>query len=159
MLDKTLKDLKQTYSLDDSDFFTTMDGQLIVKRTGIEKIQQSQGIYPVLELVDSRPDYAVVKAVFNEFQTFGSAIRGDFGTVIKTKEDGTPYSYEGIKGSTSSYYVVETAEKRALSRLVLKFIGLYQHNVFGEDENEQEFIPSTKAKKGKTSKLSEKLVS
>ena len=39
-------------------------------------------------------------------------------------------------GSTNTYYVVEMAEKRAMSRAVLKLAGLYSLGVFGEDESE-----------------------
>ena len=53
-------------------------------------------------------------------QTFGSALKGvDFKT-----------------GNTNSWYVIEMAEKRAMSRAVLKLTGFYELGVFGEDESE-----------------------
>ena len=39
-------------------------------------------------------------------------------------------------GSTNSWYVIELAEKRALSRATLKMTGLYEQGVFGQDESE-----------------------
>jgi hypothetical protein len=40
-------------------------------------------------------------------------------------------------GNTNSHYVLEMAEKRAMSRLVLKQTGFYELGVFGEDESEE----------------------
>ena len=53
-------------------------------------------------------------------ETFGSALKGN------TFKDGT----------TNSWYVMEMAEKRAMSRAVLKLAGFYELGVFGEDESE-----------------------
>ena len=39
-------------------------------------------------------------------------------------------------GTTNSWYVAEMAEKRAMSRAVLKLTGFYELGVFGEDESE-----------------------
>ena len=53
-------------------------------------------------------------------QTFGSALKGaDFKS-----------------GNTNTWYVMEMAEKRAMSRAVLKLTGFYELGVFGEDESE-----------------------
>lgn len=39
------------------------------------------------------------------------------------------------KDNCISKHLVEMAEKRALSRAVLKLTNLYEHGVFGEDED------------------------
>ena len=39
-------------------------------------------------------------------------------------------------GNTTTWYVMEMAEKRAMSRAVLKLTGFYELGVFGEDESE-----------------------
>jgi hypothetical protein len=53
-------------------------------------------------------------------QTFGSALKG-----------------AGFKdGNCNTWYVMEMAEKRAMSRAVLKLTGFYELGVFGEDESE-----------------------
>ena len=39
-------------------------------------------------------------------------------------------------GNTNTWYVLEMAEKRAMSRAVLKLTGFYELGVFGEDEAE-----------------------
>ena len=53
-------------------------------------------------------------------ETFGSALKGN--------------SFKD--GNTNTWYVLEMAEKRALSRAVLKMTGFYELGVFGEDESE-----------------------
>ena len=53
-------------------------------------------------------------------ETFGSALKGD--------------NYKD--GNCNSWYVAEMAEKRALSRAVLKLTGFYELGVFGEDESD-----------------------
>ena len=55
-----------------------------------------------------------------KIQTFGSAIKG---TNFKD-------------GNCNSWYVAEMAEKRAMSRAVLKLTGFYELGVFGEDESD-----------------------
>ena len=77
------------------------------------------------EIVKCEKDFCVMKAIAIKgkeiIQTFGSALKG-----------------EGFKdGNTMSWYVVEMAEKRAMSRAVLKMTGLYELGVFGEDESEE----------------------
>lgn len=98
----------------------------IVTRTGIEKIQAVKGI-EVEYLVESLdPAFVVIRAIgtmedeegkTHRIETFGSAT---------TKNNRNPYA-------------VEMAEKRALSRCVLKLVGLYREkDVIGEDERPQE---------------------
>tara|TARA_B100001093_G_C26817347_1_gene1010339 strand:+ start:1757 stop:2140 length:384 start_codon:yes stop_codon:yes gene_type:complete len=97
---------------------------LIITRSGIEKIQAIENIHINYEVVECIPNFAVVKATAikdaNTIQTFGSALKG------------TTYK----DGNTNTWYVMEMAEKRALSRAVLKLTGFYELGVFGEDESE-----------------------
>ena len=97
----------------------------IITRSGIEKIQANLQIYCEYEVIKCEPHFAVVKAlgeITDEkfVQTFGSALKGN------TFKD----------GNTNSWYVMEMAEKRAMSRAVLKLAGFYELGVFGEDESE-----------------------
>ena len=97
----------------------------IITRGGIEKIQANMNIYIEYVVVKCEPNFAVVKAkgeIIDEkfIQTFGSALKG------KSYTD----------GNTNSWYVMEMAEKRAMSRAVLKLAGFYSLGVFGEDESE-----------------------
>ena len=65
--------------------------------------------------------YAYFEKEDHPIQTFGSALKG------KSYQD----------GNTNSWYVMEMAEKRALSRAVLQLTGFYELGVFGEDESEE----------------------
>ncbi len=110
---------------------------LIITRQGIDKIQAKEKIFISYEAVTSTPEFCVVKAIAKKdnanIQTFGSAKYGS-----KTWVDGL----DGAKGkwnetgNTSTWYVMEMAEKRAMSRAVLKLTGFYELGVFGEDESE-----------------------
>ena len=98
----------------------------IITRTGIEKIQYANEIKVSFELMSVPPqkDFAVVKAVATKgdttIETFASALFG-----------------KGREGNVTTLYVVEMAEKRALSRAVLKLSGAYKHGVYGQDESEE----------------------
>ena len=96
----------------------------IITRAGIDKIQANIDINIVYEVIRCEPSFAVVKAKAKmgnkEIETFGSALKG------KSYTD----------GNTNSWYVMEMAEKRAMSRAVLKLAGFYELGVFGEDESE-----------------------
>ena len=97
---------------------------VIITRTGIDKIQAVEQISIDYEVIRCEPNFAVFKANAEKegkkIQTFGSALKGD------TFKD----------GNCNSWYVAEMAEKRALSRAVLKLTGFYELGVFGEDESE-----------------------
>tara|TARA_R100001594_G_scaffold44966_1_gene77495 strand:+ start:1426 stop:1809 length:384 start_codon:yes stop_codon:yes gene_type:complete len=111
------------YGLEKEDIFKHQH-YLIITRSGIEKIQAKENIHINYEVVKAEPNFAAVKATAikesNTIQTFGSALKGS--------------SFKD--GNTNSYYVLEMAEKRALSRAVLKLTGFYELGVFGEDESE-----------------------
>jgi hypothetical protein len=94
---------------------------LILTRSGIEKIMALSKIEVNYEVIKCEPNFAAVKAYNDKLQTFGSALKG------ATFKD----------GNTNSWYVLEMAEKRAMSRLVLKQTGFYELGVFGEDESEE----------------------
>lgn len=123
MKTEKLKELYQKYELSKDDFFKHQH-YIIITRSGIEKIQAMENISIDYEVVRCEPNFAVVKAITKQggvtLQTFGSALKGE--------------SYAA--GNTNSWYVMEMAEKRAMSRAVLKMTGFYQHGVFGEDESE-----------------------
>jgi hypothetical protein len=111
--------LYKQFDLTEKDVFKHQH-YLIIARSGIEKIQAISGIEVNYEVVRCEPDFAAVKAYNSKLQTFGSAIKG------KSFKD----------GNTNSYYVLEMAEKRAMSRLVLKQTGFYALGCFSEDESE-----------------------
>ena len=118
-----LNTLYKKYNLEKDDFFKHQH-YTIITRAGIEKIQAIVSIAISYEVINCEPHFAVFKAKASgkeqTLETFGSALKG-----------------EGYKdGNTITSYVAEMAEKRAMSRAVLKMTGFYELGVFGEDESE-----------------------
>lgn len=116
--EQKVKILYEKYGLDKEDVYRSKN-YLIITRQGIEKIQGQENLKVKFDVIRCEPDYAVFKAYNNELETFGSAKHGDFKN-----------------GNTITWYVAEMAEKRALSRFVLKATKLYELGFFGEDESE-----------------------
>ena len=118
-----LVELYKKYDLQSSDVFKHQHF-VIITRSGIDKIQAIENIDINYEVIRCEPNYAVFKANAEKegkkIQTFGSALKGD------TFKD----------GNCNSWYVAEMAEKRAMSRAVLKLTGFYELGVFGEDESD-----------------------
>jgi|TARA_R110001632_G_scaffold99031_2_gene205719 hypothetical protein len=115
-----LKEMYAKYELDADDVFKHQHF-LIITRSGIEKIQAKEDIKITYEVIKCETNFAVVKAKTEHLQTFGSALKG------ATYKD----------GNTNSWYLMELAEKRAMSRMVLKTCNLYQLGVMGQDESEE----------------------
>lgn len=110
------------YGLEKEDVFRHQH-YVIITRSGIDKIQAIENITIDYDVINCERDFCVVKAnaVKGEtsIQTFGSALKGGFKD-----------------GNCNTWYVMEMAEKRAMSRAVLKLTGFYELGVFGEDESE-----------------------
>jgi len=123
MKTEVLKEKYIKYNLTKDDVFRHQH-YIIITRSGIEKIQAWEDIGITYEVIKCEKDFCVVKAQASkaetEIQTFGSALKG------KGFQD----------GNCNTWYVMEMAEKRALSRAVLKLTGFYELGVFGEDESE-----------------------
>jgi len=95
----------------------------IITRSGIEKIQFHNNIeikYYIESIVpaDWASPFVVIKAVAKK----GDIVMESFG--------------EASSQNTTQKYPVAMAEKRALSRVVLKIAGFYKYGVFGEDESD-----------------------
>ena len=123
MKTEALKEKYIRYNLTKDDVFKHQHF-LIITRSGIDKIQALEGIHIDYEVIKCEKDFCVVKANARKegafIQTFGSALKG-----------------AGFKdGNCNTWYVMEMAEKRAMSRAVLKLTGFYELGVFGEDESE-----------------------
>lgn len=105
---------------------------LIITRAGIDKIQAKEKINVSYDAVQVQMDFCVVKAKATKegvsIETFGSAKYGG-----KVKNDLGKWVDQG---NTTSWYVMEMAEKRAMSRAILKLTGFYELGVFSEDESE-----------------------
>ena len=118
-----LKEMYVKYSLTKTDVYKHQH-YIIITRSGIEKVMAVEQIDITYDVIKMETNFAVIKATAKKgtkvIETFGSALKGN--------------SFKD--GSTNTWYVAEMAEKRALSRAVLKMAGLYEIGVFGEDESE-----------------------
>ena len=117
-----LTELYKKYNLSSKDDFFKHQHYTIITRQGIDKIQALEQISVNYEVIRCEPNYAVFKALAEKdgksIETFGSALKGN--------------DYKSSNCNT--WYVAEMAEKRAMSRAVLKLTGFYELGVFGEDE-------------------------
>ena len=120
-----LRELYKKYGLSQEDTFRSPQGWTIITRQGIDAIQASAGIDITYDVIVCERDFVVVKAkgsllsdkeVFVE--TFGEADRAAKG------------------GNCRQNYPVAMAEKRAMSRAVLKLSGFYALGAYGEDEGD-----------------------
>lgn len=123
MKTERLKELYLKYTLTKDDVFKHQH-YVIITRSGIDKIQAKEKIDITYDVVECQTNFAVVRAKANSgdtrIETFGSALKGN------THKD----------GNCNTWYVMEMAEKRAMSRAVLKLTGFYELGVFGEDESD-----------------------
>lgn len=154
---KKITELFNKYNLVSSDYFKHKHYQIIT-RQGIDKIQAIEKIFIEYEVVIATPEYCGVKAKASKedakIETFGSAKYGGKDWLQFDKAD--QYGKKGKwveNGNTNSWYVLEIAEKRAMSRAVLKLTGFYELGVFGEDESE-DFKKETEPAKKKEVKIS-----
>lgn len=136
MKNDELANLYAKYDLTDADVFEHKHYKIIT-RQGIDKIQAKEKIFIEYDAIRVEPDFCVIKATAEKgdakIQTFGSAKYGD-KTWDKTMKGGNGGWNES--GNTTTWYIAEMAEKRAMSRAVLKLTGFYELGVFGEDESE-----------------------
>ena len=102
----------------------------IITRTGIEKIQYMNRIIIKFEDKVLAPDYVVMKAIATIEPVDDMYVGVTIETYANAKYGKKP------DGNTTFPYVVEIAEKRALSRAVLKICGAYRYGIYGEDESE-----------------------
>ena len=121
--------LYRKYELDKTDVYKHQH-YLIITRSGIDKIQAKEAIFIDYEVIKCESNFCVVKANASKegakIQTFGSALKGA--------------SFKD--GNCNTWYVMEMAEKRAMSRAVLKLTGFYELGVFSEDESDDFKRPS-----------------
>lgn len=110
--------------LKEDTFKLKVGGRIIplITRSGIEKIQAKENLYVTHELAHISNDnkYVVIKT---------TAENKSNGLFVETYGESSP-------SNTKQSYPVAMAEKRGLSRAVLKITGFYRNGFFGEDEIE-----------------------
>tara|TARA_R110002012_G_scaffold69193_4_gene179205 strand:+ start:926 stop:1309 length:384 start_codon:yes stop_codon:yes gene_type:complete len=115
-----LNQMYKEYNLLPEDMFKEQSqGWTIFKRQGIDKIQAAAKINITYNPIVVEKDFVVMKASAKmngqDIETFGEADRNS---------------------NCRQKYPVAMAEKRAMSRAVLKLTGFYALGHFGEDEGE-----------------------
>ncbi len=115
-----LNEMYKTYGLLPEDMFKeARQGWTIFRRQGIDKIQAASKINIHYEPIVVEKDFVVIKATGKyddqEIETFGEADRNS---------------------NCRQTYPVAMAEKRAMSRVVLKLTGFYALGHFSEDEGD-----------------------
>lgn len=124
-----LRELYKKYGLHQEDTFKSPQGWTIITRSGIDKIQAEADIDIEYDVVEYSPgESAAVKAKAK----WGDRILTTFG--------------EASPKNCKQSYVLAMAEKRAMSRIVLKLTGFYALGVFGQDESE-DFVDASKYQK------------
>ena len=122
---EALRRLYKENGLTAEDVFKDPRGFVIITRTGIDKISAKNGITIGYEVVtmDIEKSTCVLKAAGT--MKVGNDIRNvmSFGKA----------SPSNLKGGGKKF-PVSMAEKRAMSRVVLKLTGFYEQGVFGQDE-------------------------
>ena len=140
-----LNNLYTKYGLGKEDVFKSPQGWTIITRSGIDKIQANANITINYDVQALKPTFVVLKATATmgdkSIETFGEA---DCGT-------------DGSKSNCRQNYPVAMAEKRAMSRAVLKLSGFYAEGVFGEDEADDFSAEVRKQKKLVAEQTNQKL--
>lgn len=121
--EETLKRLFLANGLVKEDVYKDQRGFVIITRTGIDKIVSKQSIAIAYEPVIMTQEWVVLKAT---------------ATMIVNKEPRAVMSFgeasdKNLMGGGKKFPVA-MAEKRAMSRVVLKLTGFYEQGVFGQDE-------------------------
>lgn len=122
-----LRTLQQQNGLNKDHFFTSPQGFTIITREGIEVIQSKRDIRVSFDVVSLSDDlkHVVLKATGEMPRENG------VGGLVKMETFGESAPY-----NTRQKYPMAMAEKRALSRIVLKLSGFYEMGVFGQDESD-----------------------
>jgi hypothetical protein len=117
----TLRYLADTYGLSKDHVFVHKH-YTILNRAAIDKIQLAAGISIDYYLEYNSQDLkcAVIKATGTNKE----------GVTLQTFGEASP-------ANNQNAYPIAMAEKRAMSRIVLKLAGVYGQFVFGEDESEE----------------------
>ena len=115
-----LKKIYIDYNLTKEDVYSDRRGFAIITRSGAEKIQLDRNIQVEYEVICCSLENVVIKAI--------SYIQDQDGEWIKQMETFGSASINNCK----QHFLVEIAEKRSLSRIIIKTLGFT--NTYGDDE-------------------------
>ena len=124
--EETLKRLFLENGLVKEDVYKDKRGFVIITRTGIDKIVSKQNIHVAYEVIKLDTDMVVIKAI-------ASMKTGKRENDVRNMMSFGEASDSNLMGGGKKFPVA-MAEKRAMSRVVLKIAGFYEQGVFGQDE-------------------------
>ena len=120
---ETLRRLFKENGLVEEDVYKDKRGFVIITRTGIDKIVSKQNIQVAYEPVTMTKEWVVLRATAS--MRVGPA-ENDIRNMMSFGEA----SDDNLMGGGKKFPVA-MAEKRAMSRVVLKIAGFYEQGVFG----------------------------
>tara|TARA_R100001509_G_C4851181_1_gene210150 strand:+ start:786 stop:1277 length:492 start_codon:yes stop_codon:yes gene_type:complete len=122
---EALRRLYKENGLTEEDIYKDKRGFVIITRTGIDKIVSRNNITVAYEVItmDLEKSTCVLRA----------AATMKVGNDVKNAMSFGEASPDNLMGGGKKFPVA-MAEKRAMSRVVLKIAGFYEQGVFGQDE-------------------------
>lgn len=121
-----LRRLFKDNNLVEEDVYKDKRGFVIITRTGIDKIVSKKNISVVYEPVVMQKDWVVMRATASMQLGHNPKNTRNMMSFGEASED-------NLMGGGKKFPVA-MAEKRAMSRVVLKIAGFYEQGVFGQDE-------------------------
>tara|TARA_R100000805_G_C3598693_1_gene99561 strand:+ start:104 stop:550 length:447 start_codon:yes stop_codon:yes gene_type:complete len=131
--EQTLKRLFLENDLVKEDVYKDKRGFVIITRTGIDKIVSKKNIVVAYEPVVMQKDWVVMRATATMQTTNKIFVKGKPQSEVRNVMSFGEASEENLMGGGKKFPVA-MAEKRAMSRVVLKIAGFYEQGVFGQDE-------------------------
>ena len=122
---EALRRLYKENGLTAKDVFKDPRGFVIITRTGIDKISAKNGITIGYEVVTMDVDKGICVLKAAGTMKVGNDVRN-----VMSFGEASPANLNG----GGKKFPVSMAEKRAMSRVVLKLTGFYEQGVFGQDE-------------------------
>jgi hypothetical protein len=121
-----LRRLFTANGLVEEDVYKDKRGFVIITRSGIDKIVSKQNISVAYEPVVMEKEWVVMRAT-------ASMKIGHKEKDVRNMMSFGEASMDNLMGGGKKFPVA-MAEKRAMSRVVLKIAGFYEQGVFGQDE-------------------------
>jgi predicted nuclease of predicted toxin-antitoxin system len=125
---EALRRLYIANGLSEEDIYKDTRGFVIITRTGIDKIVSNNNIQVAYEVITLDRDFVVLKAVATMKDS-----KGVVRNMMSFGEANAGSVNPNLMGGGKKFPVA-MAEKRAMSRVVLKITGFYEQGVFGQDE-------------------------
>ena len=123
---ETLRRVFKANGLVEEDVYKDKRGFVIITRTGIDKIVSNMNIQVAYEPVTMTKEWVVIRAT-------ASMRTGSGEQDVRNMMSFGEASDDNLMGGAKKFPVA-MAEKRAMSRVVLKIAGFYEQGVFGQDE-------------------------